>query len=473
MEINRSHQKIKENISIIENNGFNNAILNEIESDFISFIELIKLFLISERDTYYGYILMNLRIVVNFESKSIAGIKLNEYPYVFESNPLLLCKLELKEIIYIICHEIDHIVLNHPEEMVKLNPTKDGEIFYEFNLAADAAVNDRINAEIKNEKKDFMAMPNGVITSETVGKMFSIPTILPVENYLYYFNLIENKKKENKDNRQKGESDKNMNGQQSVMNSIGDGSGECDDEEKYGNLVTAKNCQNLEDHNWGLDDSDDVKNAVKELINSSYEIMSEESRGLMPGFFIEQVKKINKPTVISWEKQLKKYIGTISADKSKTRTRLNRRQPERFDLSGTKEDKKLKIVIAIDTSGSVDDRLLSKIFNEIFIILAKRKYEITVIECDADIGRVYKVRNKNDVNLEVTGRGGTAFTPVIEYINNDKYFRDALLIYFTDGYGEKRIPKPMTYRNIWVITGNKKELSVKEPYGIVLEMKNG
>ena len=57
---------------------------------------------------------------------------------------------------------------------------------------------------------------------------------------------------------------------------------------------------------------------------------------------------------------------------------------------------------------------------------------------------------------------------MIEYVNNDRYFRDALLIYFTDGYGEREIPRPKTYRNLWVILGNPKDLSVREPYGTVV-----
>ena len=107
--------------------------------------------MISERDSYYGYFLMNMQFRVNFFSNSIAGIKLNEFPPVLESNPLLLCKFTLREIIYIICHEIDHVVLNHPAEMVKANPSGNPDIFYQFNLAADAAVNDRINHEIVTE----------------------------------------------------------------------------------------------------------------------------------------------------------------------------------------------------------------------------------------------------------------------------------------------------------------------------------
>ena len=104
---------------------------------------------------------MNMQFSVNFAVNSIAGIKLNTFPPVFESNPLLLCKFKLKEILYVICHEIDHIVLNHPAEMVKANPTKDEQTFYEFNLAADASVNDRINHEIKAENRAFLSAPEG------------------------------------------------------------------------------------------------------------------------------------------------------------------------------------------------------------------------------------------------------------------------------------------------------------------------
>ncbi|MBR5500917.1 MAG: hypothetical protein IKV74_05260, partial [Clostridia bacterium] len=159
-----------------------------------------------------------------------------------------------------------------------------------------------------------------------------------------------------------------------------------------------------------------------------------------------------------------------SANKRATRTRLNRRQPERFDLSGRMDDKVLKIVVAIDTSGSMNDHSIAQIFNEIFAILAKRKYEITVIECDAKVQRVYRAKNALDIQKKITGRGGTVFTPVIDYVNQDPYYRDALLIYFTDGFGEEKIPKPKTYRNLWVVFDNVRHLSLKEPYGAVLKL---
>ena len=435
-------------------------------------MELCKLFLISERDSYYGYFLMNMQFSVNFGANSIAGIKLNTFPPVFESNPLLLCKFKLKEILYVICHEIDHIVLNHPAEMVKANPSKDEQTFYEFNLAADASVNDRIDHEIKAENRAFLAHPDGVITSKVLAKMYEIKHLLSMENYAYYFGMISGKKQKNAENAP-GNGQDSMMQQQNRQDGTeqGDSSVSGQQSEDGDEIVTAANCGELTDHNWEAgDDAEDAQAVVREFVNAAVDMMNEESRGLMPAHFMSQVELINKPTVLSWQAILKKYIGTISANKRKTRMRLNRRQPERFDLSGRVDDKVLKIAVAIDTSGSVDDHMIAQIFNEIFAILAKRTHEITVIECDAQIQRVYRAKNAGEIQKKVAGRGGTMFTPAIEYINNDKYFRDALLIYFTDGFGEREIPKPKTYRNLWVVFDDERHLSVKEPYGVVLKL---
>lgn len=474
MDIQRLLYRIKENIKLIEAGADSSPLLYETHTLFLELLELIKLFLISERDSYYGYFLMNMQFRVNFGSDGIAGIKLNEFPPVLESNPLLLCKFTLKEIIYVVCHEIDHIVLNHPAEMIKSNPTKNEQKFFEFNLAADASVNDRINHEIITEKHNFMSAPDGLITSGSLAKMFRLSNVSPLESYAYYLSLISGQAgangkglSYNGKNSIMQQNNQNAPGEQDAVSQSTDGNG------SVGNntVVTTATCNRFSDHNWEVgSDADDAAAAVRELVNAAAGMMSEESRGLMPAYFMSQVELLNKPPELSWQAILKKYIGTISSNKLKTRTRLNRRQPERFDVPGRIDDKVLKIVVAIDTSGSVDDHMIAQIFDEIFAILAKRKHELTVIECDAEVQRVYKAKTPADIQTKVAGRGGTLFRPVIEYVNNDKYFRDALLIYFTDGFGEYEIPKPRTYRNIWVVFDNTKHLSVKEPYGIVLKL---
>ena len=59
---------IKLNIAAVEQGERHTAILNEIETDCIQLLELMKLFLISERDSYYGYFLMNLTYDVDFSN---------------------------------------------------------------------------------------------------------------------------------------------------------------------------------------------------------------------------------------------------------------------------------------------------------------------------------------------------------------------------------------------------------------------
>lgn len=478
--------RIKDNIKLLTKENSKEK-LDIIKSDFLEMMELIKLFLISERNTYYGYFLMNMRFEVDFETDIIAGIRLNTFPPVFDSNPLNLCRMKLKEIIYIICHEIDHIVLNHPTEIMKLNPNKTPEVFYKLNLAADASVNDRLNNEAMFSQ--YIEAPKGIITSKSLSEKFNLSGVRPLENFIYYYNLIKDLELKDfqtpksylinglsdKDSKsdlkesisdtsrvtnEKNTSDDKLSGDQGLSTSS--------EEESTYNISDENS--DMEDHNWDAGDSSfNIEDLVKEFINSTFSMMSDESRGLMPASFLEQVEKINQPAVLSWKQILKKYVGTIIAGKRKTKTRLNRRQPERFDLSGRVDEKIIKIVIAIDTSGSITSKQISKIFTEIFAIVATRKKEIIVIECDSKVQNVYKIESPKDANLKISGRGGTSYTPVIEYINNNKYFRDALLIYFTDGYGENNIPKPLTYRNIWVLLEGD-YLSVKKPYGIILKM---
>jgi predicted metal-dependent peptidase len=338
--------------------------------------------------------------------------------------------------------------------MVNTNPERIPELYEKFNLAADASVNDRLD----EEKNPFIRRPEGAITSSYLGERFDIENIRHLENYLYYYNLIKDKQIENEDYQPNA-----------MLSNIGGHPNESPSEDS--NYTVSDQTMEITDHIWNEgNDAFDMEDIVKEFVNQVYSTMNSEVRGLMPASFLEQIEILNKDKVLSWKQILKKYVGTVVAGKRKTRTRLNRRQPERFDISGKVDEKVIKIVVAIDTSASVTNGEIANIFNEIFAILATRKHEITVIECDAEVQKVYKAKKRSDIQAKVEGRGGTSYTPVIEYINNDRYFRDALLIYFTDGGGDDSIPKPLTYRNIWVLTGNF-ELSLKK--SIWFGFKNG
>lgn len=452
--------EIRSDIELVEAQGATQEILDDIECNFVSMVELCKLFLLSERDSYYGHFLMNMQVRVDFRCDTIAGVRLGEYPAVLVSNPLLLCKLPLKEVLYIICHEIDHILYNHPAEMLRSNPTGDQRLFKFFNYAADAAVNDQLDFEI-SEGASFMRIPSGAVNSEALSRMFVLGPICPLESYRYYLDLIKDK----------NISEDAPTAPRLVMDSATEGNVSASGDEGRSDVVTAKTMTGRSDHLWGDGmDADELEAASNELVTEVAASMSEETLGCMPARFTSQIERIGAPPKISWQSMLKRYIGTIPTGKRKTRTRLNRRQPSRFDLSGSASDKVLKIVVALDTSASVSNEEIASFFSEIFAILARRKHEVTVIECDSKIQKVYQAASPDDIQTKVVGRGGTRFSPVIRYVNSNRYFRDALLVYFTDGFGETEIPRPKTYRNLWVVIGDEENLSVSNPYGAVISL---
>ena len=51
---------------------------------------------------------------------------------------------------------------------------------------------------------------------------------------------------------------------------------------------------------------------------------------------------------------------------------------------------------------------------------------------------------------------------VDELIKNKEFSNLKGLIYFTDGFGEREIPKPKTYRNLWVVFDDERHLSLKD-----------
>ncbi len=455
-----------------------------LECDFKELFDLVKLFLISERDSYYGYFLMAMKLELDFESNAVAGIKLNEYPPVFLANPLILGAFSLKEMLYIVCHEIDHVVFNHPAEMVRLNPEDDPVKYELFNLAADASVNDRLNDESCGIQS-FMEMPQGAITSDSLKQRFGLKRILSLQSYRYYYDLLLNSLSDAEladlaaVHAQRGSVSPLEGANALVPANKGKVSGELSD----GSYAEGSNSEDNDDaatpkspaaadHAWGNeeDDYEAVAAETRELLNAVDGLMDEEARGYMPGCFIEQVDALNAPPAIPWQVVLKRYVGTIESGYRKTRSRLNRRQPKRFDLSGALRTRELNIVVVVDVSGSVTGDELAGFFNEIFSILVRSSNPVTVIECDTAVQRVYKANRVEDVRLDVRGRGGTAFSPAVEYINAHREYRDALVVFFTDGFGEEAIPKLRTYRNLWVVLDDANNLSVENPYGSVIAM---
>ena len=208
-----------------------------------------------------------------------------------------------------------------------------------------------------------------------------------------------------------------------------------------------------DDHSsWGKEFqecSDAEKQLIQNQINSQIKTAAEQTikmRGTIPAEMQAIVDELFKPKsrVFDWKAYFRRMLGSIyDINIKKTRRKESIRFP---GAAGIKHKKKVSILVAVDTSGSVNDEELKDFFSEITYIY-KAGARITILECDAAISANYEYTGK--WTGKVHSRGGTDFQPVIDYYR--KNMKDyAALVYFTDG--ECSIPNNVPRDTIWVIT---------------------
>ena len=122
----------------------------------------------------------------------------------------------------------------------------------------------------------------------------------------------------------------------------------------------------------------------------------------------------------------------------------------------------LRLTIAIDSSGSVDETLLSLFMSEVEAILIHfPNYIIDLIVCDAKIQSYRQILSGERLEVEIKGGGGTDFRPVFSYID-EELDTPSLLLYFSDTKGTFPEAEPF-YEVIW-ISDEKSEV----PFGELL-----
>lgn len=123
---------------------------------------------------------------------------------------------------------------------------------------------------------------------------------------------------------------------------------------------------------------------------------------------------------------------------------------------------RFKLVVAVDSSGSVDEKLLNEFLNELnFLMNIIPNYQIDLLVCDNKIHSHTTFYSGDNLELNLKGGGGTDFRPVFEFIENE--LEDVkLLLYFTDLDGIFPNNEP-NYEVKWIVP---KE--VYTPFGTVI-----
>lgn len=120
-------------------------------------------------------------------------------------------------------------------------------------------------------------------------------------------------------------------------------------------------------------------------------------------------------------------------------------------LPGLAKEEASILVLAVDTSGSIDKTILDAFAAEIKEVITMADRTI-IMTCDADIHECVEVSKFDDIFevVKFKGGGGTDFRPIFHKVEKLDIVPN-LLVYFTDGYGA--FPEsPPDYPVLWAFT---------------------
>jgi len=126
-----------------------------------------------------------------------------------------------------------------------------------------------------------------------------------------------------------------------------------------------------------------------------------------------------------------------------------------------------KIIIAVDTSGSIYSEELNIFASEITYIMNDVKADIVVIYCDSAVGNVEEFTYGEEINLHPKGGGGTSFAPPFNKVD-ELDINPACLVYLTDGYSNSFPKNKPEYPVLWVLTGKNDNFKKNVPFGEVI-----
>ena len=131
-----------------------------------------------------------------------------------------------------------------------------------------------------------------------------------------------------------------------------------------------------------------------------------------------------------------------------------------------------ELVFAVDTSGSMDDKTISRIEAEVISFRSQFGCRFHHLQFDAAIQSVESFDAGDSVipgsNAKVFGRGGTSFIPVFEWIDREYLSPNAVVIIATDGYGTFPTKLP-TQNVVWLVT-RRGSSEGGFPFGMVVRM---
>jgi predicted metal-dependent peptidase len=363
-------------------------------------------------EPFFGCLALRMQLVedASFETAAVDGINMYYNPKFIES-------LTSKELIGVLAHEVLHLALGHLWR-------QDNRDHDNWNKAADYTINGTLT-------ESGFTLPDGCLLDHKYDDMSAEEIYTSLQN------------------QPKQDGDKNGDGNGSGKPDQSGQSGQKkSDPGKCGGMIKPK--------------TEADKKEIESTWKAATAAAASMSKGKLPGNIKRQIDELLNPSV-PWHILLRDFVEK-SAKNDYDWTRPNKRYINSgFILPSLVSEELPEIIIAVDTSGSIDMKALNHFSAEASNVLSAYDTTVTVIYCDTEVQHE-EVFTRADMPMKMNpkGGGGTKFTPVFDHVN-EKGYTPACLIYFTDMYGDFPKHEP-EYPVMW-LTDSKEQTA---PFGKVV-----
>lgn len=195
--------------------------------------------------------------------------------------------------------------------------------------------------------------------------------------------------------------------------------------------------------------------------------VSAKARGMLPAALERFAAQAAQPRV-DWRSVLHRFVQQAAREDYSWKLPNPRYLAGGLYMPSMHSETVGPLAIAVDTSGSVDDVLLSQFAAELRSVADDvRPIRIHVIYCDAKVNRVETFERDDMLELRPRGGGGTSFAPVMDWVDEQDE-QPVALIYLTDLDGSHR-PEPPGMPVLWAAPNEPGRLT--PPYGEVVVLQ--
>ena len=234
------------------------------------------------------------------------------------------------------------------------------------------------------------------------------------------------------------------------------------DKQKGGNGKGGGNGESFDEHDTSLADNMTAEEAQK-LDREITQIVHQ--AGILAGKMKSQVPRGITDSLkvdVDWVREMQDFVSAQSSAKDDDYTfRRFDRKYMAYDviMPGTISETVGEVVVAIDTSGSIDDVALSKFASEISHLAALVNPEcVRVLWWDTMVHgeQVFQDQHYGDIArlMRPKGGGGTRVQCVSDYIETEQLKPDCVVV-LTDGYVESDFDWRIAAPTMWLVTDNK------------------